>query len=121
MKINFLLHKKYRLQSYLIPEVVKKGKRFYSKSFILITNHQSLTTNHQSSRFAFIVSKKFDKRAVKRNKFKRWMKEAVRADLIKIKKGYNIILIAHQYGRKNNFIQIKIELRRFLNKAELLK
>ena len=116
-----MLHKKYRLQSYLIPEVIKKGKRFHSQLFDLIKSKQPPSNSLQQSCFAFIVSKKFDKRAVRRNKFKRWMREAVRADLIKIKKGYNIVLIAHQCGRRNNFIQIKIELRKALNKGELLK
>lgn len=116
-----MLSKNYRLQSYLIPEVVKKGKRFYSQLFTLVTSQMSNVKCQMSSRFAFIVSKKFDKRAVKRNQFKRWMREAARANLAKIKKGYNIVLIANQRGRKNGILQIKVELEEVLNKAGLLK
>lgn len=52
------------------------------------------------SRFGFIASKKFDKLAVKRNRAKRLMREAVLKSLPKIKNGYDIILIAH-HGIKN--------------------
>ena len=115
-----MLHKKFRLPSHLIPQILKKGKRFYFRAFTLIINHQS-PSNNQESRFVFIVPKKFDKRAVKRNQLKRWMREAGRVNLAKIKKGYNIVLIASQRGRRNSLFQIKIELQKILNKAGLLK
>jgi len=122
LEINFLLHKKFRLPSYLIPEVVKKGKRFHSPLFTLIVNQQLAIDNQQSfSRFAFIVPKKFDKRAVRRGQLKRWMREVARAKGTKIKKGYNIILIARQPEGINNIFQIKIEMEEVLNKAGFLK
>ena len=124
-----MLAKQYRLPSYLIPQLLKKGRRFYSQSFVLIA-HQSRRFSRDPvqanaspgpSRFAFIVSKKIDKRASKRNRFKRLLREAIRLNLTKIKPGYNIILLAKKLGRINQLMQTKIELGKSLKEAGLIK
>jgi len=114
-----LLAKKYRLPSYLIPQVLKKGKRVYSSGFNLVVCPS--LAGKKSLRFVFIVSKKFDKRAVGRNKFKRRMREAVKLNLKNIKFGYDIAIMAGKLGGKNQKDQIKVEFKKALGKMGLLK
>ena len=115
-----MLAKKYRLASYLIPQTLKKGKRFYSKHFILITNFRLSTANNQP-RFSFIVSKKVYKLAVRRNRLKRRLREIARQNLSKIKNGYNIIILARKIQMWNYHINIKDEIEKLFKQAELVK
>ena len=87
-----MLPKKNRLPGYLIPEVLAKGKTTQSSLFGLkIFKADSPLEN---SRFAFVFSAKLDKRAVKRNKAKRRLKEVVRLLLPKVKPGYFYVFLA---------------------------
>jgi ribonuclease P protein component len=112
-----LLPKNYRLPSHLIPQVLRKGKRFSSDNFTLVIKKVS----GQSSRFAFIVPIKFDKRAVCRNRLKRQMREAVRTSLEKIKPGYNITLLVKKPACRGKELQTNDELITLLRQARLFK
>ena len=84
------------LKSKRIKEVLKEGKVLKSKNFMFLY----LPSNENSLRFAFIVSKKISKRAVKRNRVKRILKEALRLLLKKKQswtdKSYDIVIIANK-------------------------
>jgi ribonuclease P protein component len=119
-----LLAKNYRLPSSLIPQVLKKGKRFYSKHFVLILDRQGSSVKNKEpsvSRFTFIVPLKFNKRAVKRNRLKRCLREKVGTSLAKIKWGYNAIFLARDSRWKILPSQINVELGELLRESSLLK
>lgn len=118
-----MLPKKYRLPSYLIPQVLKKGKRFHSKLFTLIVDSASPPSSgiaNFSSRFAIIVPIKINKRSTKRNRIKRQLHEIIRLNLKKIKVGYNVILLAKRPIINENFASIKAEVEKLLKKAKLM-
>ena len=50
--------------------------------------------NTETSRFGFIVSKKISMKAHERNRIKRMMRESVRNNLLKAKKGYDFVVVA---------------------------
>lgn len=86
-----MLVKKYRLVKDKDFEMVfKRGKSFFSKIIILRTAKNNLDV----SRFGIIVSTKTAKKATQRNKIKRWIREAIRLDLSKLKTGFDCVLIA---------------------------
>ena len=85
------LPKKYRLTDKSeIEKVFKKGRIINSSLFLIrfLSNHLVF------SRFTVIVSSKISKKAVIRNRIKRRLKEIIRLNILKIKPGYNFIVIA---------------------------
>lgn len=45
------------------------------------------------TRFAFVVSLKVSKKAVQRNKIRRFLREKIRIDMIRVKKGFDCVLV----------------------------
>ena len=70
-------------------------------------------------RFGFIVSTKVSKEAVQRNRIKRAMGEAVRFELMHIKKGFDVIFLAKQISTKKSTDEIMREVRGALEQAGL--
>ena len=68
--------------------IFKNGKSSYTDIIGLKTTQNDLNLN----RFGIIVSKKVSKKAVVRNKIKRQIRSIIRK--IKIKQGYNCLIIA---------------------------
>ena len=116
-----MLPRNYRLSGNQIPQVLKKGKRFSSPLFNLVV-YKRRTTDYllPTSRFAFVVSLKIEKRAVVRNRTKRLLSEAVRLLLPKIKKDYKIVLFAKKPLKKEKLQDILSVLKNGLKKAGLL-
>lgn len=81
-----MLKKKYRLPANVR---MKRAKKISSKYFFLNTEDNGLAC----SRFAFVISKKVDKRAVVRNRIKRKLTEIININLEKIKIGMDMIFI----------------------------
>lgn len=81
-----MLKKKYRLPAAIR---LKKARKISSRYFFLNTGESGLSY----SRFAFVVSKRVDKRAVIRNKIKRKVTEAINGQLERIKAGIDMIFI----------------------------
>ena len=79
-------------QLYRLP---KSAKVLHAESihtpFVSIKKAQNGLSH---SRFAFVVSKKVDKRAVVRNKVKRTLRSFIEYNIENIVKGYDMILIA---------------------------
>lgn len=99
---------------------MKKGQRFYSEHFILITNLSAGKVGCQPC-FAFIVSKKIDKKAVGRNRLKRQLREIARQNLSKTKNGYDIIILARKTLMENSGGNIKAEIKKLFKQAKLIK
>lgn len=72
-------------------EVKEKGRLFQGKLFSLLVAKRE--TPHPS-RFAFIISAKIHKRAVKRNRSRRLLTEAIRSLLTKVKPGFDVVFLA---------------------------
>jgi ribonuclease P protein component len=95
----------------------KEGKLFQDKFFSLLVARGQLP----ESRFAFIVSKKIHKRAVKRNKVRRLLAESVQAFLPKIKSGIDAVFLTKKTINDKSFDQIKKEVEKIFKQVNLLK
>ncbi|HCB70388.1 MAG TPA: ribonuclease P protein component [Persephonella sp.] len=74
-----------------IKSILSKGRSLHTENFIVIYRNNDLGY----PRFAFILSRKFSKKAVVRNRAKRIIKEALRAYYGSLKNlSYDIIFIA---------------------------
>ena len=78
------------LKSSEIKSILKSGKTFKTKHLIIVYRKNNLGY----PRFAFIISRKFSKKAVIRNRTKRIIKEALRLYGENLEKmSYDIVLI----------------------------
>ena len=77
----------------------KKGY-FFSKEKILIKVKKN---NLENSRFGFVVGRKVSKKATERNLIKRKLREAVRKNLPKIKKGIDVVIVVKPGFKENDF------------------
>ena len=99
-----------------IQKVFEKG-RIFKKDLLIL---KILSNDLDESRFAFVVSKKFSKKAVDRNKIKRKLREAVCLNLKKIQKGVDIIVIASPGLAVKDFKEIKEILGKLFKKAKII-
>ena len=113
-----MLPKENRLKKNKDFERVFKTGKGYKENFLFL----KITKNNlETSRFGFIVSKKFSKKAVIRNKVKRQLRELVKARLPKIKKGIDgIILIIPNFENKD-FWEIEETINKLFKKADIFK
>ena len=91
-------------------KLFKKGKSFKNGFLIL----KIVQNNLEESRFGFIVSQKVSKKAVLRNKVKRRLRDIVQQNMVKIKKGADVALIALPGLEKKNFLETKETLNKLL-------
>jgi ribonuclease P protein component len=70
-------------------ETFRKGKSLFGSHLLL--RHKN--AGDAVAKIGFSVGLKFSKKAVERNKVKRWLREAVRENLDKIKPGAKIVFI----------------------------
>ena len=99
-----MLKKKYRL-----PAGVRlgKAKTISAKHFTLKT----ASSNLSYSRFAFVISKKVDTRAVVRNRIKREMTNSIQSIMDKIGSGKDMLFILRRSAAQNiRELQEDIEL-----------
>ncbi|KKU87416.1 ribonuclease P protein component [Candidatus Gottesmanbacteria bacterium RIFCSPLOWO2_01_FULL_48_11] len=82
----------YRLPTPDVKQVMRSGRRLASPELVLI--YQKNTTD--ASRFALIVPKSVDKRAVGRNRTKRLVREALRKLLPAIAQAIDGVIIARR-------------------------
>lgn len=97
----------------LPKEKLKAKKTLNLRGFVLKTSENNLGL----SRFGFVVSKKIDKRAVIRNKAKRFFRRYIEENLEKIKPGHDFLFILKEIPDKTTHAQIK----EVFNKEEYLK
>lgn len=94
-----MLKRKFRLPK----EKLKAKKSLNVGDFVLKTSENNLGL----SRFGFVVSKKIDKRAVVRNKAKRFFRAYIEDNLKTIKPGYDFLFILKKVPEKATLIQMK--------------
>lgn len=114
-----MLEKQHRLTKSSDIDIVFKKGRVYNHPLFYV---KFLSNNLNYPRFAFIVGVKLFKKAVKRNRVKRLMREAVRLNIGKVRKGFDIIVGAKSsdiYGI--NCKEVEKELMGLFNKSGILK
>jgi len=97
-------------------KVFKQGKGFKEDFLFLKVNKNNL----KESRFGFIVSLRVSKKAVLRNRVKRRLREIIKENLPKIRKGRDCVLIVQRSIRKKGFPEIKEATANLLKKAKIL-
>jgi ribonuclease P protein component len=99
-------------------QLQKKGKLFQGKLFSLLVSSQAKT---EPSRFGFIISSKVHKGAVKRNRARRLLIEAIKTLLPQIKPGFDTVFLAKKtvIGVKSE--EIRKETKKLFQEAGLLK
>lgn len=128
------MFKQHRLKGEEIKIILKHGKIIFGKFFNLkFSNRQILKfqdetpekagkikgllkNNPKIVRFAVIVSKKLDKRSTRRNLIKRRIKEAVRLNLDRIKRGVDLVFLTKPEIIGRNYKEIENEILCLLKK-----
>jgi len=80
----------HRLHKEGIDEVFRKGKPL----FVADIGVRFQKNTEETTRFSFLIAKKYAKKASERNRFKRLVREATRSLQKKWPKGYNIVVFA---------------------------
>jgi len=100
-------------------EIKRKGKVLKGKLFDFL--FQKSAVDFCPPAFAFIVSKKIDKRATKRNRIKRLLSESVRSFLPQIKPGIKGVFLVKKEILEKNFTEIKNEVEVIFKEGNLFK
>jgi len=96
--------------------VFEKGRYFQGK-FIKI---KFLKNDLESSRFGLMVGLKVSKKAVERNKIKRWLEESIQSNLEKIKNGFDVIIMVNPEILERKYQEVKEELINLLEESNLI-
>lgn len=95
--------------------IYKQGRRYRSGVFTaVVLRHEG------ACRAAFVVSRKVAKQAVRRNRIRRWLKEALRRLLAGSECRADIVLIAHQPAYEAGYQVLYRELETILRRAGLI-
>lgn len=94
-----------------INNVFKKGKTVTGNFIFLRMAKNNLDIN----RFAFAVSSKVSKKSVLRNKIKRQLRAIIKKNILKIKPGFDFMLIAKPQIINQRFKEIEKEIDAILN------
>ncbi len=109
------MRRRYRLRRNSDFRRVRQHGRSYASPLMVLA---FLRNELDYSRFGFVVSKRLGK-AVRRNKIKRRMREAVRLRLSRIKPGFDVVFIARQPTRQASYQDIEQALDVLLEKTGL--
>lgn len=96
--------------------VFKKGKSSYDK----ILGVKFVLNEQAENRYGVIVSTKISKKAVKRNRLKRQIREAVKAVEPDLRKGLDIVVIVLPGASDKDYRELKASLENHLQKLKLL-
>lgn len=112
-----MLPKKHRLPLRTdLVQVKEKGKLFQGELFSLLVAKKG---DRDPSRFGFIISTKIHKRAVKRNRARRLLTEAIRALLLKVKPGFDVVFLAKKGIIGKELIEAEKHVEKLFKKANL--
>ena len=94
-----------------IKKVFLHGKKKYTSLFLCICKKNF----KKNSRVTVIVSKKYDKRAVLRNRLKRKFREALRENVIDLKENLDIIIVPKKESDDKHISEIKTVFDKIIN------
>ena len=113
-----MLPKEHRLKKKKDFERVLRRGKLLAKNFLTL---KTVKNNLKTIRIGVVVSRKVSKKAVLRNKTKRKLREAARANIKKIKPGYDLIFFTKKGIEKKSFSEIKKEVEKLIAQAKLFK
>ncbi|MBX7136476.1 MAG: ribonuclease P protein component [Oligoflexia bacterium] len=93
------------------------GKRHASTHFVILF----APAPAGESRLGTIISKKVDKRAARRNRLRRRLREIFRSNRAKLTKIVDLVIIARREATELEFCEVEQELNRSLLKIRLLE
>jgi len=97
-------------------QIFAKGAAVQGKNLIIRVFPNELGC----ARFGLIVSSKIDKRATVRNRLRRQLSEIIRSELIKIKPGFDVVVISKKGLAVLSFGEIQRELLVAFKKVRIL-
>jgi len=98
-------------------KIFKEGTG-YKENFLYLKIKKS---NQETTRFGFIVSKKFSAKSTVRNKIKRMLREIIRINLPHIRRGIDGVIVIMPGFKINNFWELEEIIRKLLKKSGVLK
>jgi len=110
-----MLAQKNRVKKKKDFEVVFKQGHGFKQGLLYL---KVVKNNLDMSRFGFVISKKFSKKAVIRNKTKRRLSEIIKMRLPEIKKGIDAIIVVMP-GAENEFQKLEDTIDKLFKKAKL--
>jgi len=96
-------------------DIYKRGRRYRTSLFTAV-----VVRHAGPCRAAYVVSRKVAKQAVRRNRVRRWLREALRRLLAGAECRADIVLIAHQPAYRAGYWAIYRELADILGRAGLV-
>ena len=108
-----MLKKNYRLTAF-----PRKSEKSFSTQYF---NLKISKNNLEISRFAFVVSKKIDKRATVRNSLKRKVRSVIEEMFDNIKGGFDFVFFPKQTAIKVTRDQIQEEIKNLFERNQFLK
>lgn len=118
-----MLPRSNRLPSFEIPTVMRYGKRVSGNGVTLIYLKRKMDSGSESgmtTRIAFIVSTKVDKRAVVRNRMRRVMSESVRHIMKTISPSVDGVFIGSRQLIGLTQLQVEVIIQDLLRKLAIL-
>jgi ribonuclease P protein component len=113
-----MLKKEFRLRKQRdFERVFKKGFYFSEKLLALKLVNNDL----QISRFGIIVSNKVSKKASKRNRIKRLLRESIRSLQNDIKPGFDCVFVARSEIIDKDFKEVKLSVEKLFKRSGLLE
>ncbi len=97
-------------------KIFKRG-RFFREDFLTLI---VLSNNLKNSRFGFVVSKKFSKKAVLRNRIKRQLRGLIRAKLKKLANGIDFLIIVSPTTKVKDFWEIEGLINKLFEKSGMI-
>jgi len=114
-----MLASKYRLPLRTeLNRIRQEGKLVQGKLFSF---QMCLTKSIQPSRFGFIISSKIDKKAVRRNRAKRLLSEAIAKLNPQLRPGYEVVVLAKKKIIEADYQAIEKEFIELLKRAGIVK
>lgn len=113
-----MLSLKNRLKKKKEFETVFRRGRSLKEDFLVL---RLVKNNLPQSRFGFIVGTKISKKATLRNKLRRRLRELIRTKIEKIKKGYDIILIAQTGLENRDFWELEEITNKIFSRAKIIR
>lgn len=101
-------------KNYQFGIVYKKGKSYANKNLVMYV----LPTKKEDNFFGLSVSKKVGK-AVTRNRVRRLIRECLRLQCSKYKKGHDIVIIARADAAGKSFAEIKSSINNLIKRHDI--
>lgn len=106
-----MIASKYKVPRLDIPVILEKGREYASRLFIV----RSRKNSGQFCRYRVIVSRKMHRHAVKRNRLRRQIYEAIRLNTSKEQHGKDIILIPKKITLVKKYADISADIKKIID------